>query len=76
MKRPPAVIYPASLTVLDPESSVLDFRYLRHIDVLLDHGADVNAPNEFGATPLHWAAERGPVAPSSDASKLRFAALL
>jgi ankyrin repeat protein len=29
------------------------------MQVLLEKGADANVRNEFGATPLHWAAERG-----------------
>lgn len=30
-----------------------------HVELLLKAGADVDAVNEFGATPLHWACERG-----------------
>ena len=30
-----------------------------HVELLLHAGADVDAVNEFGATPLHWACERG-----------------
>lgn len=30
-----------------------------HVQLLLQAGADVDATNEFDATPLHWACERG-----------------
>eukprot|EP01043_Picozoa_sp_COSAG02_P035194 COSAG02_NODE_2505_length_8656_cov_6.225950_4_plen_446_part_00 len=30
-----------------------------HVQLLLEAEADVDAANEFGATPLHWACERG-----------------
>ncbi len=30
-----------------------------HVQLLLQAGADVDAANEFDATPLHWACERG-----------------
>ena len=45
---------------ISPLHSVSHYRgYTEIIRILLEYGADINAQNDVGATPLHWAANQG-----------------